>query len=204
MNAWWFIMFIWLVGSLLAQAAEVGTGFTSGQLAWPLLEGETQAAVTAGDWPPAGGRVYIGSEAIDYGGVADACPGLPTLEALRCLTDLERGQVGTAAGSYAAGSLVRGSESQALSSLSELRLVQTDTGWGVIAWPVQSFRALARIVGEMGTWDYAYLDGQGQWLAIFLQLANLAMLISLIRLFAGPLSSLAGGVARGLTGGRLG
>ena len=203
MNAWWFIMWIWLVGSLLAQVAEVGTGFTSSRLAWPLLAGETQAAVGGGDWPPAGGRVYVGTEAIDYTGVSDDCPGLPMLPG-RCLTDLKRGLAGTEAGSYAAGSLVRGSESQALSSLTELQLVETDTGWGVITWPVQSFRALARIVGEMGTWDYSYLDGQGQWLAIFGQLANLAMLIALIRLFAGPLSSLAGGLARGLTGGRLG
>ena len=202
MSAWWYIMFIWLIGSMLAQVAEAGTGFSNSHLTWPLLAADTQAAVAAGDWPTAGGRIYIGDEAIDYAGVAD-CVGLP-VQGGQCLTGLTRGHLGTEVGSYAAGSVVRGSESQALSALTELQLVQTDTGWGVVAWPVQSFRSLALIVSEIGTWDYSYLDGQGQWLAIFLQLANLAMLVALIRLFAGPLSSLAGGLARALTGGRVG
>ena len=196
-------MFVWIIGTLLGQAAEVGSGFTTSPLAWPLLAGEEQAAVEGGDWSPSGGRIYIGTEAIDYEGVAEACPGLPELDGL-CLTGLDRGLVGTLAGSYRAGSVLRGSQSQMLSALSELRLVETDTGWGVIAWPVQSFRSLARVVGEMGSWDYAYLEGQGQYLAIFLQLMNFAMLIGLITLFAGPLSSLAGGLARSLTGGRVG
>ncbi len=196
-------MFVWIAAQLLGQAAEVGTGFTSSPLAWPLLSADTHAAVAGGDWQPGGGRIFIGQEAIDYAGVADTCPGLPTLPG-RCLTGLKRGLVGTEAGNYMAGSIVRGSESQMVAGLNELRLVQTNTAWGVVTWPVQSFRALTRVVGEMGTWDYAYLEGYGQYLVIFMQMFNLAMLIGLIRLFASPLSNLASGVARGLTGGRFG
>ena len=199
MAAWWFIMFVWTVATLLGQVVEVGTGFTTGHLAWPLLSGDTALAVAGGDWRPAGGRIYIGQEAIDFSGIVDSCPVLPQ-DTGACLTGLERGVAGTQVGSYAAGSVVRGTESQMISALNELRLVETDTAWGVITWPVQSFRALSRVVGEMGTWDYAYLEGNGQYIVVFMQLANLAMVIMLVRLFAGPLSTLASGVTRGLLG----
>ena len=202
MSPWLFPMWVWLIATLLAQGAEVGTGFTTSQLAWALLEGETQAAVVSGDWKPAGGQVYIGNEVIGYESVAETCVGLPVQTP--CLTGLQRGAQGTDQGSYAAGSSVRGSESQVLSTLTDLRLVKTDTGWGVVTWPVQSFRSLANIIIEIGQWDYSYLDGHGQWLAIFMQLLNLGLLVSMVKLFAGPLSSLASGLARGLTGGRLG
>lgn len=203
MSPWWFIMSVWLVAQILGQAVEAGTGWTSSHLTWPLLAADTHMAVAGGDWQPGGSRIYIGDEAIDYTAVADDCPGQPMIPG-PCLTGLVRGKSGTTPGSYGAGSVLRGSESQLISSLSELRLVETDTAWGVVTWPIQSFRALTRVVGEMGSWDYAYLDGGGQYLVTFLQLFNLAMVIMLVRLFAGPLSNLASGVARGLTGGRFG
>lgn len=203
MSPWLFPMWVWLIATLLAQGAEVGTGFTTSHLAWPLLKDDTQAAVESGEWLPEGGQVYIGDEAILYTAAADSCPGLP-VQAATCLTGLKRGQQGTRAGSYAAGSSVRGTESQVLSVLTDMRLIQTDTGWGVVTWPVQSFRTLANLIVEIGTWDYSYLQGHGQWLVVFMQLLNLGLLVSMVKLFAGPLSSLAGGLARGLTGGRLG
>ena len=204
MAAWWYIMFVWIIAQMLGQVVEVGTGFTSTYLQWPLLANETHAAVAGGDWEPAGGRIYIGHEAIDYTALAEECPGLPVIPG-PCLIGLKRGLVGTAAGSYMAGSVVRGVESQALAGLNDLRLVQTNTSWGPIDYPIQAFRSMVRLVGEIGTWDYEYLDNTGgQYLVIFMQLANLAMVVSLIGMFAGPLSNLAGGVARALTGGRFG
>ena len=203
MSFWFYIGFIWICAQLLGQAVEVGTGFTASQLTWPLLAGDTQAAVAGGDWQPAGGRIYIGQEAIDFTGVADSCPGLPALQG-KCLTGLKRGLVGTTPGSYMAGSIVRGTESQMMQGLNDLRLVQTNTTWGALTFPLQAFSAFARLFGELTTWDYAYLEGNGQYLVLFMQLFNLAMLVGLARLFASPLSNLMGGIARGLTGGRFG
>lgn len=201
MNLWWYMMFVWIVGTMLAQVVEVGTGFTSARLAWPLLEGETQAAVDGGNWRPGGGRVYVGLEAIDYGGVADDCTGLPQqAQGGSCLTGLQRGQLGTDQGSYATGSLVRGSESAALEGITELTVVETDTLWDKITWPLATFGAIGKLVAEMGTADYSYLEGHGSWLRLLFHMSNFGMAIALVGLFAGPLSNLAGGVGRALTG----
>lgn len=203
MNIWFYIMFVWLVAVLLGQAAEVGSGFTSSTLAWPLLEVDQVAAVEGGDWKPGGGSVFIGDEEIYYAGVTEPCPGLP--RAAKCLHGLQRGQQGTKAANYAAGSSVNGSESEAIEALRRLQNIKVDTGWGVLTFPYHGGRALGKLVAEVVKWDYAYLDNQyGEWVKLFFRsMTSLALVILLLQLFAGPLSSITSGLGRTLTGGRL-
>ena len=90
-----------------------------------------------------------------------------------------------------------------MEGITKLAVVETDTLWDKITWPLATFGAIGKLVTEMATSDYSYLDGHGSWLKLLFHMANFGMAIALVKLFAGPLSNLAGGVGRALTGGRI-
>ena len=208
MNLWFFVYFIWIVAQMLSLVSESASAFTSTPLVGRITPTDRFIPIrSAVDMPEAGNRFTIDVEEISYVRIVSQAQcgryqAVPVSYQYECLdtgaAGAGRGVGDSVPASHSVGALVVSDATNALSQISQIRVVEVETGWGPLAFPVQAFSAITSFFGSMVSWDYDYLDGPGWYLKIFLHGLNAVVAIGLVRIFIGPMSAMIGGIGRGV------
>ena len=162
-NLFMFCLFVWLAGNSLSFILEGQTGVGSTILTASLTETSSTIAVHSTQGFLDSDFVLIGTEDICYTGITATT-----------FTGLTRGCNDTATGSHNSGVSVYSESTGFINKALGFNIQEVFSDGGVIGFAKGVYKSVGhaldflRLISRMITWDYAYLEGNGIYIKMFL------------------------------------
>ena len=184
-----FLGFLFIGGNIFSMALEGEQAFVSTDIS-PAI---TATALfiplgSASGFASSDDRMFIGDEEIRYDSIQTTDDGNCTGSVNPCLvlTSDDRGRNSTDAVAHATGSRVYTQSAGLLNQVVAFKVGNVESTLGPIGVMIQATKALVSFFAKLVTWNYAFLEGNGIWIKLFLLYPlSMAIVLNLIVMLRG-------------------